>query len=142
MLAQLFALLPLLAIASASPIDKRATGQLIRVGRNPGQCLSVDGGRDTVSNGRVHDATGVVSQSCDTASLWDISRGSGSVIVSGTKYALDIGLNPGNNGNLKACLLPSSLQDNADGIGMDLIPRCTPADLVLDRRQPDRSDWR
>lgn len=101
MLAPLFALLPLLALVSAGPIIKRADSRLIETGRPPGFCLSVEGGRQAVSQGKVHSGTPVVTLACATASYWDISKGSGSVIVSGVKFALDIGLEPGNNGPLK-----------------------------------------
>jgi hypothetical protein len=101
MLATLFALLPLLAAVSASPIDKRATSVLIESGRDAGQCLSVAGGSSAVRVGSVYDGIPVVTLDCGLASTWDISRGSGSVLVSGTNFAFDIGLNPGNNGPVK-----------------------------------------
>lgn len=41
MLSALFALLPLLALTSASPINKRQTGVRIESGRTPGGCLSI-----------------------------------------------------------------------------------------------------
>lgn len=104
MLAQLFALLPLLALTSASPVVKRESSRLIESGRNNGQCLSIVGGRAAVAAGQVTDGTPVVTLDCGVASYWDISRGSGSVIVSGTNYAFDIGLSPTNNGPVKVSL--------------------------------------
>lgn len=104
MLASLLALLPFLAITSASPIAKRANKILIESGRTPGQCLSVQGGRTAVSAGQLGNNTPVVTIACAVASFWDISKGSGSVLVSGTIYALDIGLTPQNNGPVKVSL--------------------------------------
>lgn len=95
---KLILLLPLLAGISASPINKRATGQLISAGRD-GLCLSVQGG----SGAALGAGLAVESIACDQASLWDISPGSGSVLVSGSNgaFALDAGSNPGNNQALK-----------------------------------------
>lgn len=101
MLAPLFALLPFLALSSASPVNKRASSRLIESGRAGGFCLSVEGGRAAVAAGTVTNGTPVTTLACAAASYWDISKGSGSVVVSGTNYALDIGLQPGNNGALK-----------------------------------------
>jgi hypothetical protein len=39
---------------------------------------------------------------CGAAAGWDISPGSGSVILTGTSFAMDAGV-PGNNGLLKVC---------------------------------------
>jgi len=90
------ALLPLLAVlASASPI-KRFSGVQILSGRD-GKCLTVDT-TQTPSNGLA-----VTSGNCVTASTWDISPGSGSIILHGTGFALDAGSTPGNNGALKVC---------------------------------------
>lgn len=105
MLASLFALLPLLALTSATPIVKRVDNSLIESYRNPGQCLSVQGGLDAVAAGNVNNNTPVITTDCLTASRWNINRGSGSITVSGLNFALDIGLNPGNNGGLKVSYL-------------------------------------
>jgi hypothetical protein len=110
MLARLVALLPLLALASAGPIVKRQGNVLIESGRNSGQCLSVQGGRQAVTDGEVVNDTPVVTLNCAAASFWDISKGSGSVLVTGTNYALDLGLSPTNNGNIKV----SSAHDAGD----------------------------
>jgi len=92
MLQVFFAILPL---TLAAPFE-RATSQVIAAGRD-GLCLSLAGGKGTTpSNG-----VAVISLPCDQASLWDINRGSGSVLISGTGFALDAGTNPGNNGALK-----------------------------------------
>ncbi|KAI9639257.1 uncharacterized protein MKK02DRAFT_39553 [Dioszegia hungarica] len=101
MLSSLVTLLPLLALVSATPIAKRDASRLIESGRNGGFCLSVEGGRAAVAAGKVTDGTPVVTLGCQAASFWDISRGSGSIVVSGTIYAFDIGLTPGNNGPVK-----------------------------------------
>jgi hypothetical protein len=68
----------------------------IYAGRD-GKCLSLP------ADASPGDGTPVVSRDCDGqgVSRWDINRGSGSVILTGTNYAMDIGLNPGNNGPLK-----------------------------------------
>jgi hypothetical protein len=100
MLSLLFALLP---FAQAAPYE-RATGQLIYSGRD-NLCLSPQGGRSTSPSSGI----AVVSLPCDQASTWDINRGSGSILLSGTNFALDAGSSPGNNGALKVCLSPSSL---------------------------------
>ena len=102
MLSQLFALLPLLAIASASPINKR-DGTLIRSGRD-GFCLAVDA-QNIGRYGPVANGTPVITKSCVEANTWFINRGSGSITVPGLDLALDIGLNPGNNGALKVSLI-------------------------------------
>jgi hypothetical protein len=100
----LLALLPALAIISATPILKRETARLIGSGRNPGFCLSVQGGRAAVSAGQVTDGTPVITLGCELASLWDVSKGSGSVLIWGTNHALDIGLTPGTGGRVKVSL--------------------------------------
>ena len=74
----------------ASPLNKRYTNSVIQSGRN-GQCLSLPAGV-SASNG-----VGLVTTSCNTATRWDINPGSGSVIVSGTNFALDAGVPQGNN---------------------------------------------
>ena len=73
-----------------SPIEKRATNTVIRSGRN-GQCLSLPSGVQP-ANG-----VGLITRDCKTATRWDISPGSGSVIVTGTNFALDAGVPQGNN---------------------------------------------
>ena len=106
----LLALLPVLV--AAGPIRKRDSNQLVYAGRD-GKCISVQGGAAAVAAGQVTDGTPVVSVDCSGASAWDINRGSGSLIVSGTKYALDAGTTPGNNGALKVSplLLPLRVAD-------------------------------
>jgi hypothetical protein len=73
-----------------SPIEKRFTNSVIRSGRTGG-CLSLPSGT-APANG-----VGLVTSNCDTATRWDINPGSGSVIVSGTNFALDAGVPQGNN---------------------------------------------
>lgn len=76
---------------SGSPIEKRYSNSMIRSGRN-GQCLTLAPG--------VLPANGVqlVTRDCtNSVSRWDINPGSGSVILSGTNFALDAGVPQGNN---------------------------------------------
>jgi hypothetical protein len=94
----LTALLALLPTLLAHPF-KRATGQTISAGRD-NLCLSVEGGSAAISS--LSAGVKVVSLPCEQASTWDISSGSGSVVVSGNSgFALDAGSDPGNNGGLK-----------------------------------------
>lgn len=97
----LLGLLPFLASAThASPIVKRANNQLIQ-SVTSGLCISPASGAEGVANGQVGNAANLVSLDCDDAASWDLSRGSGSIILSTTNYAIDIGENPGNTGSLK-----------------------------------------
>lgn len=85
------ALLAVLAEAvSGSPIEKRFTNSVIRSGRND-QCLSLPAGATPVNG------AGLVTRDCNTASRWDINPGAGSVVLSGTNFALDAGVPQGNN---------------------------------------------
>jgi hypothetical protein len=102
------AILPLLALAAASPITKRANNQLI-VSSRDGKCLSPQGGAAAVSAGSIANGTPLVSMDCAQAAGWDISPGSGSVILTGTNYAMDAGTKSGNNGQLKVSPLHSPL---------------------------------
>jgi hypothetical protein len=88
-----------LTTSYASPI-KRANNQLIVSGRD-NKCLSPAGGAAAVAAGQVGNGTPLVTLDCAQAAGWDISPGSGSVILSGTSFAMDAGNNPGNNGQLK-----------------------------------------
>ena len=104
-----FILLSLLAAStsvSASPI-KRANNQLI-VSTRDNKCLSPAGGAAAVTTGQVGNGTPLVTLDCAQAAGWDISPGSGSVVLTGTNYAMDAGSAPGNNGQLKVC--PSGLE--------------------------------
>ncbi|WVW81808.1 hypothetical protein I302_103805 [Kwoniella bestiolae CBS 10118] len=85
----LLPLLPLLALTSASPVHKRYTSVKTQSNRN-GQCLSPQG--DAIGNG-----VRVGTVPCDQAHKWDINPGSGSVLLSGTEFALDAGT--GNDDN-------------------------------------------
>jgi hypothetical protein len=85
---------------SASPI-KRANNQLI-VSSRDNLCLSPVGGAAAVSTGQVGNGTPLITMDCNNAAGWDISPGSGSVILTGTTFAMDAGV-PGNNGLLKVC---------------------------------------
>jgi hypothetical protein len=73
---------------------------LIVSGRD-NKCLSPAGGAAAVAAGQVGNGTPLVTLDCAQAAGWDISPGSGSVILSGTSFAMDAGNNPGNNGQLK-----------------------------------------
>jgi hypothetical protein len=86
------ALLAVLAgeLVVGSPLQKRFSNSVIQSGRN-GQCLSLPAGT-APSNGVT-----LVTANCNTATRWDINPGSGSVIVSGTNFALDAGVPQGNN---------------------------------------------
>jgi hypothetical protein len=90
----------LLALAtSASPV-KRANNQLIVSSRDQ-KCLSPAGGAAAVAASQVGNGTPLVTMDCNSAAGWDISPGSGSVILTGTNFAMDAGTTPGNNGLLK-----------------------------------------
>ena len=90
----------LLALAtSASPV-KRANNQLIVSSRDQ-KCLSPAGGAAAVAAKQVGNGTPLVTMDCSQAAGWDISPGSGSVILTGTNFAMDAGTTPGNNGLLK-----------------------------------------
>lgn len=90
----------LLALAtSASPV-KRANNQLIVSSRDQ-RCLSPAGGAAAVAAGQVGNGTPLVTIDCNSAAGWDISPGSGSVVLTGTNFAMDAGSSPGNNGLLK-----------------------------------------
>ncbi|OCF43416.1 hypothetical protein I317_02716 [Kwoniella heveanensis CBS 569] len=80
--------LPLLAVASPSPILKRHSGVKIQSARN-GRCLSPKG--EDLDNVRV------VAIECDRAKTWDIVPGRGPVIRTGTNLALNAGTGQDNN---------------------------------------------
>lgn len=84
----LAALLP--GLANASPVSKRYKNSLIRSFRT-GTCLSTQPGTP------LQDGTPLTVVDCNKAVRWDINPGSGSVIISGTDFALDAGVNPSNN---------------------------------------------
>ncbi|WVQ80077.1 hypothetical protein IAT38_002178 [Cryptococcus sp. DSM 104549] len=97
--ALLFPLLSALALTSAAPtgpspaLSKRYSGVLIQ-SFHSGLCLSRYGPRPT-------DGTPVQTVDCQYADRWDISPGSGSIIVTGTNYALDAGTGTENNEPVK-----------------------------------------
>jgi hypothetical protein len=66
-----------------------------------------------VAAGSITNGTPLVTMDCAQAAGWDISPGSGSVVLTGTNYAMDAGVTPGNNGLLKVglpfTLRPSSV---------------------------------
>jgi hypothetical protein len=97
----LLSLLPFLATAAfASPVIKQADNQLIQSTLS-GRCLSPPSGAAGVAVGAIGIETNVVTVDCNDAAAWNISPGSGSVILSGTDYTLDAGENPGSTGGLK-----------------------------------------
>ncbi|WVN87628.1 uncharacterized protein L203_102811 [Cryptococcus depauperatus CBS 7841] len=85
----LFSILPFLALAAASPIQKRFNGVKIQAGRN-GKCLSP-------VSANYANGVQVTTVGCDQAHRWDINPGSGSVILTGTNFALDAGTGADNN---------------------------------------------
>lgn len=97
----LISLLPFLATAAfASPIVKRADNQLIQ-STTSGRCLSPPSGAAGVANGEVGIETNIVTIDCNDAAAWNLSPGSGSIVLSSTNLALDAGENPGDQGGLK-----------------------------------------
>jgi hypothetical protein len=91
----LIALIPLLSLTLASPI-KRATGMVIRDNAD-GLCITPD----AISAFYVSDGTPVVTKPCEHALRWNISPGTGSVVLTGNdKFALDAGAESSNNGSL------------------------------------------
>ena len=134
----------LLSLASASPI-KRANNQLIVSSRDQ-KCLSPAGGAAAVTAGQVGNGTPLVTMGCAQAAGWDISPGSGSVILTGTSFAMDAGTTPGNNGQLKVGLLSSRrhwpVRDPRLYPDLDFIPWLVSADLVLDCRWSNCHHWR
>lgn len=99
----LLGLLPFLAsVTYASPITKRANNQVTQ-SANSNLCISPAVGARGVASGNVGNDVTLVSLPCEEAATWDISRGSGSIILDSTNYAIDAGENPGDNGALKVC---------------------------------------
>ena len=119
----------LLALAtSASPV-KRANNQLIVSSRDQ-KCLSPAGGAAAVAAGQVGNGTPLVTIDCNSAAGWDISPGSGSVVLTGTNFAMDAGSSPGNNGLLKVSGRVEQAVRYTYGADLAIIPRSLPADLV------------
>jgi hypothetical protein len=56
----------------------------------------------------VGNGSPLVTMECGAAAGWNISPGSGSVVLSGTGFAMDAGV-PGNNGLLKVCQVVRSI---------------------------------
>ncbi|WWD21760.1 hypothetical protein CI109_106247 [Kwoniella shandongensis] len=106
MLSTLIALLSLSSIALSSPvpatqtISKRYTGVKIQSYRN-GLCLQPLGRARGNSIPIIENGTPVGTVDCAYARTWDISPGSGSVILSGTNFALDAGTGWDNNEKVK-----------------------------------------
>ncbi|ODN84167.1 hypothetical protein L202_00169 [Cryptococcus amylolentus CBS 6039] len=85
----LIALLPLLALISATPLPRSDKDfyQGVKLKNEVGNfawCL-------TPYNEHWHDGTNLTSNYCSEGELWDIHRGSGSILVHGTEWALDSG---------------------------------------------------
>lgn len=76
--------------ASPTPVQKRYTGVTIRSYRT-NTCLTLQGGV------QIQNGSPLKVGDCSSATRWDINPGSGSVIVSGTNFALDAGTDPHNN---------------------------------------------
>jgi hypothetical protein len=135
----LFALLPFLAAAAvASPIVKRANNQLIQ-STTSCLCLSPTSGAAGVASGALGDETNVVVLDCNDAATWDISPGSGSIILTGTNYALDAGENPGAIGGLKVSRYWFGKRLT---LALPIVPRSRAANLVFHRRPPHCYLWR
>ncbi|WWC59782.1 uncharacterized protein I303_102344 [Kwoniella dejecticola CBS 10117] len=83
------ALISLLGISSAAPMEKRYSTVKIRAARD-NKCLSPFGTRWT-------DDTQVTTVDCAGAARWDINPGSGSVILHGSTYALSAVTGNANN---------------------------------------------
>nr|XP_018266701.1 uncharacterized protein I303_00676 [Kwoniella dejecticola CBS 10117]OBR88859.1 hypothetical protein I303_00676 [Kwoniella dejecticola CBS 10117] len=103
----LAAILPLLALTtsiSASPIQKRYNGVKIQSSRND-LCLSplpqpqLRGDNATETTYADGDKVGVTD--CADAQVWDINPGSGSIVLTGTNFALDAGTGTDNNEEVK-----------------------------------------
>ncbi|ODN73673.1 hypothetical protein L202_07220 [Cryptococcus amylolentus CBS 6039] len=92
----IFLTLPL-TLTQAFPLTKRHDAVKIRSRRND-QCLtpSPSSDTDTYTNG-----TPLTTVNCTFAKLWDISPGSGSVMLSGTQFALDAGSGKEDNEGVK-----------------------------------------
>ncbi|TYJ53806.1 hypothetical protein B9479_005566 [Cryptococcus floricola] len=100
----LFSLLFLtLTLTQASPLTKRYDSVKIRSRRND-HCLTPSPSSDIYTNG-----TPLTTVNCSFAALWDISPGAGSVILSGTEFALDAGSGEEDNEDVKVGPPPSSL---------------------------------
>jgi hypothetical protein len=126
----------LLALAtSASPV-KRANNQLIVSSRDQ-KCLSPAGGAAAVAASQVGNGTPLVTMDCNSAAGWDISPGSGSVILTGTNYAMDAGTTPGNNGLLKVSDRVPRVVRHTDDVDLAILPWSLSADLVPHCRWPN-----
>lgn len=86
----LYALLPLLGFTLAAPLEKRWDRVRIVSGRD-GKCLT--------AAPKTGVGSPVYTADCNSALLWSISPGSGSVTLG--SLALDAGDNPQNGGQLK-----------------------------------------
>jgi hypothetical protein len=84
----------LLPATLAAPMQKRMTGVTIEWNFT-GNCLSLP------LDGQVGDGTLLITTPCRLATKWDINYGSGSVVASGTNFALDAGVPQGNNAPAK-----------------------------------------
>jgi hypothetical protein len=134
--------LAILGRASPIPQQDSSSSMLIESARD-GKCLAP-------SSNVLENGTQIISVDCGTAALWDIVQGSGSIILSGTNFAIDLGLQPGNNGPIyvsqplphsMACLSPAELSlgiqvwnDNMRNMltisVVGIISHCGSADLV------------
>jgi len=90
----------LLTLLYASSTEGRKD-QLI-ISTRTGQCISPPDGFRQVSKEHIEDGTALTTVDCDEAAGWDISRGSGSISLTGSSYAMDAGTPAGDNGQLKA----------------------------------------
>lgn len=90
-------------------LEKRYTGVKIQANRD-GQCLHV------FARGGIYNGIPVTSVDCTVAVTWNISPGSGSVILAqhAPDFALDAGTNPTNGGKLKVSALLRRTAGGAD----------------------------
>ncbi|KAK8847669.1 hypothetical protein IAR55_005528 [Kwoniella newhampshirensis] len=106
MLVPLFSFLALSTLTLASPLpktqalSKRYSGVKIQSYRN-GLCLQPIGRGMGNSIPIIENGTPVGTVDCSYARTWDINPGSGSVILSGTNFALDAGTGWENNERVK-----------------------------------------
>lgn len=84
-------------------LTKGISNQII-VSNRTGECISPIGGDREVARNHIEDGTPLIMMSCDEATGWDISPGSGSIVLNQKDtYAMDAGSIPGDHGRLQVC---------------------------------------
>ena len=104
----------LLTLLYASSTEGRKD-QLI-ISSRTGQCISPPDGSRQVSKEHIDDGTALTTVDCDDAAGWDISRGSGSIYLTGSSYVIDAGTPAENNGQLKVCTRPTLFGQSYPGM--------------------------